>query len=150
VRGLLAERSALGATDEELEVDLERLHGRLDVLSLQETISSGRLPEITTQHKAVLGESCRFMAPAQWCAPAADVPGKLFLTDDRLRFVGGTGVTLRWSAVARVTTVDRDLLVLPVGGGEPRRFRCNSYGDTYAAALWIGHLTNGRTGAGSG
>jgi hypothetical protein len=145
VRALIDECERRGFSQEDTELDLERLCARLDVLDLDARLSRGELPDIASQHKALGAGRCRFLAPAVWCSAQHDVPGKLFVTDDHVRFVGGAGVTVRWSALARVDIVDRDLLVTMVGNGDGRRFRCNTFSDARVAARLIDHL-RGRAG----
>lgn len=139
VQALLLERDALGLGEEETEIEVERLHARLDVLALEALLAAGHVPEVTTQHKALGGDRCHFLAPAVWCAASGDAPGKLFITDRRLRFAGGPGLVIGWSAVSAAASDERDFIVALHGGIE-RRFRCNSYSDAGVAARLVSHL----------
>lgn len=138
VEALLAERAALGLPDEDTEIDAERLQARLDLLALEDRLARHDLPEVQTQHKAIADERCRFIAPAVWCTAEGDLPGTLFVTDQRVRFAGGPGFALRWSAVGRVVARERDLLL--AGTGTPRHLRCNAFSDARVAARLIEFL----------
>jgi hypothetical protein len=142
VRAALDERATLRLPDEDTEIDVERLHGRLDLIALDERLARGELPVVATQHKAVGEERCCLVAPAVWCAADGDRPGKLFVTEHRVRFTGGPGFSLRWSALGGAVARDRDLLLLTVGGGAPRVIRCNSYSDARLSARLIEYLRN--------
>jgi hypothetical protein len=116
----------------DVELELEMLEGRLAVLALEDRARAGALPWVETQHKAVAGETCHFIAPASVATDTGETGGTLFLTARRLRFVGGGGWSVAWSALRDVRDADRDLIVTTVTGRETR-FRCNSYADARVA-----------------
>jgi hypothetical protein len=147
IHRLLEERDRLALRDDDTEIEVERLRARIDLFELEARLAAGDLPVLVTQHRAVAGEDCCLLTPAVWIADQGDVPGKLFLTARRLRFAGGAGVSLRWSAVAGATAQDRELLVA-VGDGSARRFRCNTIGDALVAARLVAHLRTGGRSSG--
>ncbi len=131
---LRARPAALGLTEDDVALELEIVDGLLEVIELKKAAAGGApLPEIPTNHRALAGEPCRFVAPA--CRPDStnDPGGKLFFTDRRLVYLGSPSLTISWPHVIDVREDDRDLLVRLRAGGV-RAFRCNSYMDTLRGA----------------
>jgi hypothetical protein len=100
------------------------------VIEMKKAASAGTgLEEILTSHRALRGETCRFVAPAFRPDEPGDSGGQLFFTDGRLVYLGSPSVAVSWAHVIDARDVDRDLLVRLRQGGV-RTFRCNSYVDT--------------------
>jgi hypothetical protein len=93
------------------------------------------LPTVVTQHRVIGADACYFVAPVSLAGDVA-VPGKLFLTADRLIFASGKVQAWPWHRVHDVVRDGRSVGVLLNGGSEGARWQCNSYGD----ALVIWHL----------
>ena len=122
--------AALGLTEDDVALELEILEGLLEVVALKKAAAEGAgLPEIPTNHRALAGEICRFVAPAFRPDSPNDPGGKLFFTDRRIIYLGTPPVTISWAHVAGVHDGDRDLVVR-VRPDALRTFRCNSYLDT--------------------
>lgn len=124
------QRGADSSFEDDPEIQEEREDARRRV---REAEAGGALPVLETQHRAIGADLCHFAAPASM--PDRDVFGKLFVTSRRLIFSGGSSIALGLGRIAAFEVEDRDLVVRP-GGGEPLRFRCNSFGDA-AMAAWI-------------
>jgi hypothetical protein len=126
--------AALGLTEDDVALELELVEGLLEVAALTKARMEGApLPEIVSSHRALAGETCRFVAPA--CRPDApnDPGGKLFFTDRRVVYLGSPSVTVSWAHVAEVRDADRDIVVR-VRPDAIRTFRCNSYVDALRGA----------------
>ncbi len=133
---LRARPAALGLTDDDVALELEIVEGLLDVIALKEAAEKGMtLPAIATSHRALAGETCRYVAPASRPDAPNDPGGKLFFTDRRIVYLGSPSVTIAWAHVVDVRDVDRDLVVR-VRPEAARTFRCNSYTDTLRGS-WI-------------
>ncbi len=131
---LRARPAALGLTEDDVALELEIVDGLLEVSELRKAAAGGAsLPEILTNHRALAGEPCRFVAPASRPDSPNDPGGKLFFTDRRLVYLGSPSLTIAWPHVIDVREGDRDLLVRLRAGGV-RAFRCNSYVDTLRGA----------------
>ncbi len=123
--------ASLGLTEDDVALELELVEGLLEVMALKS--GTAGLPEIPTNHRALAGEPCRFVAPASRPDSPDDAGGKLFFTDRRIVYLGSPPVTISWAHVAAVTDRDRDLVV-GVRPDSLRTFRCNSYVDTLRGA----------------
>jgi hypothetical protein len=126
---LLARPPAPGPAGDDIELELEMLHGARDLLDLQERVTRDGLPFVAHQHKALAGEACHFAASVFLASDAAQRTGRLFLTSQRLVFVASPIVTLPWGAITRIVEDGRDLVVAAPGRGAVHRFRCNSFSD---------------------
>jgi len=138
---LRARPALLGLTEDDVALELEMVDGLLDVIALKKAATAGTpLPEIATSHRALAGETCRFVAPAFRPDSPNDPGGKLFFTDRRIVYLGSPSLTVSWSHVVEVRDADRDLIVR-VRPDAIRTFRCNSYVDTlrgaYLAAVLV-------------
>lgn len=91
-------------------------------------LSAGQLPLVETQHRVIGQDLCHAAIPASLTGQT-DVPGKLFLTSNRLVFAGGRVLAWPWHRVRSVTRVERAILVGVAGAGEPVQIACNTYGD---------------------
>ncbi len=162
---LRARPAALGLTEDDVALELEMIDGLLEVIALKRAIESGErsgvpfdaaqgrpaatalLPEIPTSHRALAGETCRFVAPA--CRPDSpnDPGGKLFFTDRRIVYLGSPSATVSWAHVADVRDAERDLIVRE-RSGSIRTFRCNSYVDVlrggYIASVLVTSIHGSR------
>ncbi len=137
--------AALGLTEDDAALELEIVDGLLEVIELKKAAAAGAmLPEISTNHRALGGEPCRFLGPA--CRPDSpnDPGGKLFFTDRRLVYLGSPSLTLSWPHIVDVRDDGRDLLVRLRAGGV-RTFRCNSYVDTLRGAYVAAWLLDAAT-----
>jgi hypothetical protein len=129
IDGLLQRPAADGLTDDDVELEVEALHGAVDLLELQARVAREGLPVVPHQHKALAGERCAFIASVSLADEATQRTGRLFLTDKRLVFVSTPLVALPWGAVNRIADDGRDLIVVAPGRGAFHRFRCNSFAD---------------------
>lgn len=129
IDGLLQRPSADGLGDDDVELEVEALHGAIDLLDLQERVAREGLPVVPHQHKALAGDQCAFIASVSLADDAAQRTGRLFLTDKRLVFVATPLVSLPWGAIARIADDQRDLVIVAPGRGVMHRFRCNSFAD---------------------
>ena len=126
----LAERpAALGLADEDVELEIEMLHGAADLLYLQDEVRAQGLPVIAHQHKALGAERCHFLASASLVGADGDRSGRLFMTERRIVFLAAPLVALPWSGVTTVADEGRDLLVAGPARPGGLRFRCNSISD---------------------
>ncbi len=133
---LRTRHAALGLTEDDVALELEMVDGLLEVIEMKKAAAAGMpLPEIPTSHRALAGETCRFVAPAFRPDSPNDPGGKLFFTDRRIIYLGSPSLTISWAHVADVRDADRDLIVR-VRPDAIRVFRCNSYLDTLRGA-WL-------------
>lgn len=131
---LLNRPAALGLTEDDVALELEMVEGLLEVITLRAGSAVGAgLPELATNHRAVAGEPCRFVAPVSRPDAPNDPGGKLFFTDRRIVYLGSPSLTISWAHVAAVRDADRDLIVR-ARPDVVRTFRCNSYVDTLRGA----------------
>jgi hypothetical protein len=126
---LLRKPAELDLPEEEVELELEALHGALDALGLRETLARDGLPVVAHQHKAIGEDRCHFVASAFLASDGSDRTGRLFLTDRRVLFMSTPMVSVSWGSVVSVDVVERDLLIDANRGGPRYRFRCNSFSD---------------------
>jgi hypothetical protein len=138
---LRARPVSLGLTEDDVALELEMVDGLLEVIALKKAAAEGApLPEVPTSHRALAGETCRFVAPAFRPDSPNDPGGKLFFTDRRIVYLGSPSLTVSWAHVVEVRDADRDLIVR-VRPDAIRTFRCNSYVDTlrgaYLAAVLV-------------
>jgi hypothetical protein len=129
IDGLLQRPAAEGLSEDDVELEVEALHGAVDLLDLQARVERDGLPVIAHQHKALAGERCAFIASVSLADEATQRTGRLFLTDRRLVFVSTPLVALPWGAIQRIVDDGRDLIVAAPGRGALHRFRCNSFAD---------------------
>jgi hypothetical protein len=122
--------AALGLSEDDVALELEMVDGLLEVIEMKKVTAAGMpLPEIPTSHRALAGETCRFVAPAFRPDSPGDPGGKLFFTDRRIIYLGSPSLTISWAHVAGVHDAERNLIVR-VRPDAIRTFRCNSYVDT--------------------
>jgi hypothetical protein len=142
---LLRKPADVGLPEEDVELEIEALHGALDALSLREAIArgGGALPIVEHQHKALGDDRCHFLASVFLASDAADRTGRLFLTDRRLLFLASPLLSLSWGSVAAIEAQDRDLVIAAVSRGVVYRFRCNSFSDARCGAVIAQALKNG-------
>lgn len=125
----------LGLTAEDVELEIEELDGLEDAVALRAALGRGEdLPDVPTSHRAVAGETCHLAAIASRSDHAGDAGGRLFLTAQRIAYLGTPPLRLGWAHVAQVLVDGRDLVVVR-RSGERTVFRCNSYGDVAKAVL---------------
>jgi hypothetical protein len=132
---LLRRPAEIGLPDEEVELEIERVQGALDLLSLRELVAAAGLPIVDHQHKSLGADRCHFRASAFLASDGSDRTGRLFLTDRRLVFVTSPMVTLAWSAIGTIDQKARDLIIVPVAGTTLYQFRCNSFSDARCGAF---------------
>jgi len=108
--------------------DVERQEEMIEGLEALLRLSAGQLPLVETQHRVIGQDLCHAAIPASLTGQT-DVPGKLFLTSNRLVFAGGRVLAWPWHRVRSVTRVERAILVGVAGAGEPVQIACNTYGD---------------------
>jgi hypothetical protein len=120
--------------------EAERQEEMLDGLGqLQAVVTSAALPVLITQHRVIGADVCHFVAPVSLAGDVA-VPGKLFLTAERLVFAGGRVQAWSWHRVYEVTRSGRMLAVVLAGGAEGLRVQCNTYGDALVARHVAGRI----------
>jgi hypothetical protein len=132
--GIAALRESIAAADawpDEADRQLEFLEGLERLADLR---AATRLPDIPTQHRVIASDRCHFIAPVSLVGPA-DVAGKLFLTSNRVIFVGASVVSWPWHRVRAIARQDRDLVLTIVGGADLFVLRCNTYGDALEAGF---------------
>jgi hypothetical protein len=132
---LLQMPAALGITEEEVELELEMVHGALDRLALRERLARDGLPILEHQHKALGADRCHFRCSAFTVDEAGHRPGRLFLTHRRLVFLASPLLALPWSATASIEDDERDIVVNTVTPGVSYRFHCNSFSDARCGVL---------------
>ena len=133
VESLLRRPAESGWNEDELELELEMLHGRLAVLDLEAILQAGSLPVVATQHKAVAHETCHFLAPVSVAGEAGASSAKLFVTSRRIRVLGARDVSVTWGTIRDVRVDARDLIVSSAGAVQ-HLLRCNSFADAWVAA----------------
>ena len=150
IDALLQRPAAEGLSDDDVELEVEALHGAIDLLELQARVAREGLPVVPHQHKALAGERCAFIASVSLADDSAQRTGRLFLTNKRLVFVSTPLVALPWGAINRIVDDARDLIVAAPGRGALHRFRCNSFADA-RCGRWLAERlreeANGRMGA---
>lgn len=127
---IAALRRAMTGIDADAD-DAERQEEMIDGLEALRHLSAEALPVVETQHRVIGSDRCHVMLPATLTGPT-DVPGKLFLTSNRLVFAGGHVLAWPWHRVRSVIRVER-AIVVSMAGGEPVQISCNSYGDALVA-----------------
>ncbi|MBP1636754.1 MAG: hypothetical protein H6Q10_3328 [Acidobacteria bacterium] len=141
LEALLERPKQLGLADEDAELECEHLAGLLAAADLREHLARGDpLEVIPTQHSAIAGERCHFLAPASFPDGLMDQGGKLFLTDARVLYLGHSRHEAAWPHVSEVRDQDRDVF-LTVRPLDLLRFRFNSYVDALRAAEIARHLS---------
>jgi hypothetical protein len=113
-----------GVTVEEADLEIEMVHGSLDLLDLSASIDRGEWPIVPTQHKIIGARTCRFSAPVQ--VSGTDETGKLFLTDNGAVLLLGKARNITWAHVAGVRLEDRDIVLTRRDGQPPHMLRCNT------------------------
>jgi hypothetical protein len=126
---LLGKPADVGLKEEDVELELEALHGAIEALALRETIAREGLPMVEHQHKALGDDRCHFVASAFLASDGSDRTGRLFLTDRRVLFLSSPMLSLSWGSIASIETDHRDLVIVSTSRGVAHRFRCNSFAD---------------------
>jgi hypothetical protein len=129
LEALLRKPADLGLSDEDVELELEALHGAIDAIVLRETVTRTGLPVVEHQHKALGDDRCHFVASVFLASDGSDRTGRLFLTDRRMLFLSTPMVSLSWGSIASIEADARDLVVVSTSRGVAHRFRCNSFSD---------------------
>ena len=119
---------------DEAERQEEMIDGLRQMLAVAETRD---LPVVVTQHRVIGADACYFVAPVSLAGDIA-VPGKLFLTADRIIFASGKVHAWPWHRVHEIVRAGRSLSVVLHGGSEGISLQCNTYGD----ALVVWHLAS--------
>ena len=109
----------------------------IDGLRQLELITTAhQLPVVVTQHRVIGADRCHFVTPVSLTGDVS-TPGKVFLTGERLVFVGARVNAWPWHRVRDVARSGRHLVVVGNDGAEAMQLQCNTYGD----ALVIEHLS---------
>ena len=133
---------ALGATGDDLEIELEMVDGLAELVSLTARLRNGEVPVVQTGHRVAGFDVCHFTAPASMPDDPAQPGGRVILTDRRAIFAGsGRATQLAWHRVARVLQAERDLLLIAADLETAHRFRFNSFTDALCATALARHLT---------
>lgn len=149
LEALVGKPAELGLAEEEVELELEALHGALDAISLRETLARDGLPTVAHQHKALGDDRCHFVASVFLASDGSDRTGRLFLTDRRVLFLASPIMALSWGSIASVEAQQRDLVVASSSRGVLHRFRCNSFSDARCAEVMAKVIKAQVSGAGS-
>jgi hypothetical protein len=116
--------------------EAERREEMIDGLRQQELIAAAEaLPVVVTQHRVIGADRCHFVTPVSLTGDVS-TPGKVFLTGERLVFVGARVNAWPWHRVRDVARSGRHLVVVGNDGAEAMHLQCNTYGD----ALVIQHV----------
>jgi hypothetical protein len=126
---LLEKPAATGLKEEDVELEVEALHGAIDAIALRETVTREGLPVVAHQHKALGEDRCHFVASAFLASDGSDRTGRLFLTDRRVLFLSTPMVSMSWGSIASIDADHRDLVIASTSRGVAHRFRCNSFSD---------------------
>ena len=119
----------------------ERREEMLDGLTqLVELAAAPALPVLETQHRVIGADCCHFTAPATLLLDVS-VPGKLFLTSNRVIFAGGRVQTWPWHRMRDVVRHGRDVSLVIAGADALVRLQCNSFGDAMIARYIAMRLT---------
>jgi hypothetical protein len=136
---LRARADGLGLTEDDGGIELEMLDGLRELALLAGAVDRGGLPLVDNQHRVIAGEACRFSAPATRITETADnESGRLFLTDQRVVFLGSSVNAAPWAAFTTVTRGGRDLVL--AGATRRHQFRLNTFADALRAAWLAGRL----------
>ena len=125
IEQLRSAASAPDSTADDAEREQEMLEGLDQLLAIA---GAPALPTVATQHRVIGADTCHAVLPAS-LVDTTGASGKLFVTSSRLIFASGSVTAMPWHRVRTITRVDRDLLIVLAGAGEPLQVRCNSYGD---------------------
>jgi hypothetical protein len=136
-----------GIPEEDVELELEAVHGALDALTLRDAVQRGGLPVVEHQHKALGGDRCHYVASVFLANDGSDRTGRLFLTNRRLLFLASPLLSLSWGSIASVEAEHRDLVVASTARGVLYRFRCNSFSDARCGEVIARALKNGNRAA---
>jgi hypothetical protein len=140
-RALQADLESLGLAEEDVEVEREMIQALDDLALVLAAMREAGLPIVETGHRVVGSDRCHFIATASLPEHAAQPAGRVFLTEARAIFAGGsTSVAMPWHAVAQMTSIDRDVLLVRTGGDALHRFRFNTYSDALVAAVLASEL----------
>jgi hypothetical protein len=126
---LLRKPAELGLSDEDVELEVEALHGAIDAIGLRDAVAREGLPVVEHQHKALGEDRCHFVASVFLASDGSDRTGRLFLTDRRVLFLSTPVMSLSWGSIASIEAEQRDLVIVPTSRGVAHRFRCNSFSD---------------------
>jgi len=138
--GRIAGLRASMTTDASLD-EAEQQEEMVDGLEQLSTLAArDDLPAITTQHRVIGSDLCHMALPATLSAEQA-VPGKLFLTRQRLVFAGGQARTWPWHRVRAVSRKGRTVLVVMAGPPDGLELQCNTYGDAVMVTYLSRRLT---------
>jgi hypothetical protein len=149
LEALVRKPAELGLAEEDVELELEALHGALDAISLRETLARDGLPTVAHQHKALGDDRCHFVASVFLASDGSDRTGRLFLTDRRVLFLSSPMMSLSWGSVASVEVQQRDLVIASSSRGVLYRFRCNSFSDAHCGEVIARAIKAPASGAGS-
>ena len=127
--------TAAGPGQDDSERQAEMTEGLRQLLAVA---GQRELPVIATRHRVIGADVCHFIAPATKI-DSGDEVGKLFLTAQRLIFVGGAVATVPWHRVRGLVREGRAVGV-SVSGADGWQFRCNTYGDALLACHLAGRL----------
>lgn len=145
------ELDTFGLPEDEIEIEREMLQGLREREELSNSVRAAGLPRVDTGHRVVRGEPCHYSAPACMPEEPGQPSGRLLFTNRRAIFVGGAnGVVAAWHTIADARHIDRDLVLVKIGGEQVYQFRCNTYGDALRAAFIASELVAGRRRSPSG
>ena len=136
------EAQATADSVDETEQREEMLDGLRQLLELA---AAGQTPVLETQHRVIGADVCHFVAPVTLVQDIG-MPGKLFLTSNRLVFAGGRVQAWPWHRLRDMTRRGRDLFITLTGGPIVVRLQCNTYGDAMTARHIATRLTRSRQG----
>lgn len=126
-------------TEQEVAGELEILQAYTELFEFEEqTKQNGDRFPILPGHERVVGEdSCYFFAPAFLDKRGPDESGQLFLTNERMMFLGSTLTAFPWKKVAQSERDGRALSVQRNDRQNPYRIHLNSLSEALRAELIV-------------
>ncbi len=127
LESLLKRPGELGLMDTEVASEIELIQATLDLFDLEQQVEQTKQFPLIPGHEKIVGpDVCHFSAPAFVDKRGPDETGQLFLTNDRVVFLGSTLTAFSWRKVAVVRREGLDLVIQRNDRQTPLRFRMNS------------------------
>lgn len=132
---LLQRRAELGLTEGEVGSELEMLQAFAELFDFEEAArrNGDHLPILNGHERIVGTDSCYFAAPAFLDKRGPDENGQLFLTNERIVFLGATLTVFPWKKVAQAQRDGSELVVQRNDRQNPYRFGLNTLSEALRA-----------------